>query len=104
MTVHTIFLAPSKGSRTDAQDQPTFRLHRRAEEPVDLSCDVAFEAAFDLSSSSTFALVILAIAIPIIASSTRRGMRLRVNGVGALALVIGLPLVAWGIGLVLWFL
>jgi len=49
------------------------------------------------------AIVIIAIAVPIITSETAQGMRWRVNGVGTLLLVIALPLVAWGLGLLLWF-
>ena len=71
--------------------------------PADYNTD-ASEATSAFRLGGIAVLVILAIAIPIIVSSTRPGMRLRVNGVGALLLVVGLPLVAWAIGLALWFL
>ena len=71
--------------------------------PADFNTDVGeAKSAFRLGGLA--ALVILAIAVPIIISNTERGMRLRVNGIGTLLLVVALPLVAWGIGLALWFL
>jgi ABC-type Fe3+ transport system permease subunit len=71
--------------------------------PADYNTD-AGEAASAFRLGGIAALAVLAVAIPIVASSTRRGMRLRVTSVGALLLAVGLPLVAWAIGLALWFL
>jgi hypothetical protein len=71
--------------------------------PVDYNTD-AGEAQLLFQIAGFLALIVLAIAVPIITSDTQRGMRLRVNGTGALLLVVALPLVSWGIGLALWFL
>lgn len=63
----------------------------------------AGEAALAFRIGGFLALVILAFAIPLIAVQTKRGMRLRVNGIAALLLLVALPLVTWAIGLALWF-
>jgi hypothetical protein len=71
--------------------------------PADYNTD-AGEAQLAFQLGGFLALIVLAIAVPIITSNTERGMRLQVNGTGALLLVIALPLVSWSIGLALWFL
>lgn len=64
----------------------------------------ASEASIAFLVGGFLALVVLAFAIPLITVQTKRGMRLRVNGVAVLLLVVALPLVTWAIGLALWFL
>jgi hypothetical protein len=71
--------------------------------PADYNTD-AGEAQLAFRLGGFLALIGLSIAVPIITSNTQRGMRLRVNGTGALLLVIALPLASWSIGLALWFL
>lgn len=61
------------------------------------------EAGLAFGLGGALAIVIIAIAVPIITPETAQGMRWRVNGVGTLLLVIALPLVAWGLDLLLWF-
>lgn len=64
----------------------------------------AGEASFAFFIGGILTLVVLAFAVPLITAQTKKGMRLRVNGLAVLLLVIVLPLVAWAIGLALWFL
>lgn len=70
--------------------------------PRDYNTDLG-EALFAFQLGGFVALVVLALAIPLIATQTAKGMRLRVNGTAALLLVVALPLVAWAFGLFLWF-
>jgi ABC-type spermidine/putrescine transport system permease subunit II len=62
------------------------------------------EASLGFGIGVVIALVTLAIAVPIIASNTDRGMRLRVNVTGVLLVAVALPIIVWGIELALWFL
>jgi hypothetical protein len=71
--------------------------------PADYNTD-AGEAQLAFQLAGFLALIVLAIAVPIITSNTERGMKLRVNATGALLLIVALPIVSWGIGLALWFL
>lgn len=70
--------------------------------PRDYNTDLG-EALFSFQLDGFVALVVLALAIPLITAQTAKGMRLRVNGTAALLLVVALPLVAWAFGLFLWF-
>ena len=70
--------------------------------PADFNTD-AGEASFMFEAAGFLALIVLAIAIPLITVETKKGMRLRVNGTAALLLVVALPLVSWAFGLALWF-
>jgi hypothetical protein len=71
--------------------------------PADYHTD-AGEARTAFLLAGFLALVVLAIAIPLVAAATRAGMRLRVTAVAVLLLVVALPLVAWAAGLALWLL
>jgi hypothetical protein len=53
----------------------------------------AGEASVGFGIGAVIALAASSIAIPIIASNTDRGMRLRVNATGVLLLVVALPLI-----------
>ena len=63
----------------------------------------AGEALLAFQLGGFLALVVLALAIPLITVQTAKGMRLRVTGTAAVLLVVALPLAAWAVGLLLWF-
>jgi hypothetical protein len=70
--------------------------------PHDYNTD-AGEALLGFQLGGFLALVVLALAIPLITAQTAKGMRLRVNGTAAALLVIALPLASWAVGLAAWF-